>query len=65
METLFERGTVYNIYIKDIQGREAFRRQTMRPIEHISLQEMSVGTYILEVRGPNQELIETRKIVKR
>jgi len=65
VETLFERGTVYNIYIKDIQGREAFRRQTMRPIEHISLQEMSVGTYILEVRGPNQELIETRKIVKR
>ena len=64
VETEYEKGEVYCIQIIDLQGREVFKRITIRPIERINLNQMASGTYMLQVLDSHQAIIEVRKIIK-
>lgn len=60
-----EPGSSYTIRLYDLQGREVFKRITMRSPEQLSLDYFEAGSYILEVRGSGDEILGVQPVIKR
>ena len=63
IKTDFTDHTVYSITIYDLNGREIFKRVTMRSIETLNLSSLDAGNYILEVNA-NGSTVDVMQIVK-
>ena len=65
IESGLETGSTYQIQLFDVQGREVFRRITMRKSESINLDQFASGSYMLQVTDSEQTIMDVRKIIKK
>lgn len=65
INTGFEMGTNYNINVFDIQGRKVTTLSSNKTIETLDLTVLESGTYLLQIRAENGEVLQVSQIVKK